>query len=172
MCYDCKRAQQARFATPYGNTKRNHARKASSRPHAASGAASRRSPIIKHVRLRTEFKVMCDPSSKPGASDSARSAHEALLALYDVLARYNAAIRVKYPPSAPLARVMERSTSGWANDAPSQIQEFKHAAEDAIHAQRAIASDAVKRARGCARSVLRAGGGNRQEQHTDPRSIP
>ena len=67
---------------------------------------------------------MCDPISKPGASDSAWSAHEALLALYDVLARYNAAIRVKYPPSAPLARVMERSTSGWANDAPSQIQEL------------------------------------------------
>ena len=80
---------------------------------------------------------MCDPISKPGASDSAWSAHEALLALYDVLARYNAAIRVKYPPSAPLARVMERNTSGWANDAPCQVQEFKHAAEDAIHAQRA-----------------------------------
>ena len=80
---------------------------------------------------------MCGPSSKPGASDSARSAHEALLGLYDVLAKYNASIRVKYPPSAPMARVMERSTSGWANDAPSQIQEFKHAAEDAIFAQRA-----------------------------------
>ena len=71
--------------------------------------------------------------SKPDASDSARSAHEALLALYDALARYNAAIRVKYPPSAPLARVMERNTSGWANDAPSQIEAFKHAAEDAIY---------------------------------------
>ena len=32
---------------------------------------------------------------------------------------------------------MERNTSGWANDAPSQIQEFKHATEDAIYAQRA-----------------------------------
>ena len=80
---------------------------------------------------------MCKPTGQPNASDSALSTHEALLALYDVLARYNAVIRVKFPPSAPLARVMERSTSGWANDAPSQIQEFKHAAEDAIHAQRA-----------------------------------
>ena len=80
---------------------------------------------------------MCKSTGKPDASDSARSAHEALLALYDVLARYNAAIRVKYPPSAPLARVMERNTSGWANDAPSQIEAFKHAAEDAIYAQRA-----------------------------------
>ena len=33
--------------------------------------------------------------------------------------------------------MIERSTSGWANGAASQIQEFKHAAEDAIHAQRA-----------------------------------
>ena len=78
---------------------------------------------------------MCKSTGKPDASDSALSTHEALLALYDVLARYNAAIRVKYPPSAPLARVMERNTSGWANDAPSQIQEFKHAAEDAIYAE-------------------------------------
>ena len=79
---------------------------------------------------------MYKPISKSDASDSARSAHEALLALYEVIARYNASIRVKYPPSAPMARVMERNTSGWANDAPSQIQEFKHAAEDAISAQR------------------------------------
>ena len=78
---------------------------------------------------------MCNPSSKPDASDSGRAAHEALLALYDVLARYNASIRVKYPPCTPVARVMERNTSGWANDAPSQIQEFKHAAEDAIFAE-------------------------------------
>ena len=80
---------------------------------------------------------MCKPVSKSDASDSARSAHEALLALYEVIARYNASIRVKYPPSAPMARVMERNTSGWANDAPCQVQEFKHAAEDAISAQRA-----------------------------------
>ena len=80
---------------------------------------------------------MCKPISKSDASDSARSAHEALLALYEVIARYNASIRVKYPPSAPMARVMERNTSGWANDAPCQVQEFKHAAEDAISAQRA-----------------------------------
>ena len=50
---------------------------------------------------------MCKPISKSDASDSARSAHEALLALYEVIARYNASIRVKYPPSAPMARVME-----------------------------------------------------------------
>ena len=80
---------------------------------------------------------MYKPINKSDASDSARSAHEALLALYEVIARYNASIRVKYPPSAPMARVMERSTSGWANHAPCQIQEFKHAAEDAISAQRA-----------------------------------
>ena len=80
---------------------------------------------------------MYKPISKSDASDSARSAHEALLALYEVIARYNASIRVKYPPSAPMARVMERNTSGWANDAPCQVQEFKHAAEDAISAQRA-----------------------------------
>ena len=58
---------------------------------------------------------MCDPSSKPGDYDTARSAHEALLALYDALAKYNASIRGKYPPSATLARVMEQNTSGWAN---------------------------------------------------------
>ena len=75
------------------------------------------------------------PISKLGASDGARSVHEALLALYDVLARYNASIRVKYPPSAPVARVMERNTSGWVNDAPFPIQEFKLAAEDAIYAE-------------------------------------
>ena len=80
---------------------------------------------------------MYKPINKSDASDSARSAHEALLALYEVIARYNASIRVKYPPSAPMARVMERKTSGWANDAPCQIQKFKHAAEDAISAQRA-----------------------------------
>ena len=78
---------------------------------------------------------MCKPISKTGASDGARSVHEALLALYDVLARYNASIRVKYPPSAPVARVMERNTSGWVNDAPFPIQEFKLAAEDAICAE-------------------------------------
>ena len=78
---------------------------------------------------------MCKPISKPDASDGARSVHEALLALYDVLARYNASIRVKYPPSAPVARVMERNTSGWVNDAPFPIQEFKLAAEDAIYAE-------------------------------------
>ena len=80
---------------------------------------------------------MCAPISKFDATESARTAHEALLALHDVLARYNASIRVKYPPSAPVARVMEHNTSGWVNDAPYIVQEFKHAAEDAIHAQRA-----------------------------------
>ena len=58
-----------------------------------------------------------------------------MLALHEVLSKYNASIRVKYPPSAPLARAMERNTSGWINDAPSVIQEFKHAAEDAIYAE-------------------------------------
>ena len=81
------------------------------------------------------MKAMCKPISKPDASESARVAHEALLALHDVLARYNASIRVKYPPSAPVARVMERNTSGWVNDAPFLIQEFKLAAEDAIYAE-------------------------------------
>ena len=80
---------------------------------------------------------MCNPMSNPDATESARKAHEALLALHDVLARYNAAIRVKYPPSASVARVMEHNTSGWVNDAPFVIQEFKLAAEDAIYAQRA-----------------------------------
>ena len=80
---------------------------------------------------------MCNPISSPDASESARKAREALLALHDVLARYNAAIRVKYPPSAPVARVMEHNTSGWVNDAPFVIQEFKLAAEDAIYAQQA-----------------------------------
>ena len=75
--------------------------------------------------------------SNPDATESARKAHEALLALHDVLARYNAAIRVKYPPSASVARVMEHNTSGWVNDAPFVNQEFKLAAEDAIYAQRA-----------------------------------
>ena len=78
---------------------------------------------------------MCNPVSKASACDSAHAAHEALLALHEVLARYNASIRVKYPPSAPVARVMERNTSGWINDAPCMIQEFKHAAEDAIYAE-------------------------------------
>ena len=80
---------------------------------------------------------MCNPICNPDASETARTAHEALLALHDVLARYNAAIRVKYPPSAPVARVMEQNTSGWVNDAPFVIQEFKLAAEDAIYAQQA-----------------------------------
>ena len=80
---------------------------------------------------------MCNPTSNPDASESARMAHTALIALHDVLARYNAAIRVKYPPSAPVARVMEHNTSGWVNDAPFVIQEFKLAAEDAIYAQQA-----------------------------------
>ena len=75
--------------------------------------------------------------SKFDTSKNARTAHEALLALHDVLARYNASIRVKYPPSAPVARVMEHNTSGWVNDAPYIVQEFKHAAEDAIFAQNA-----------------------------------
>ena len=80
---------------------------------------------------------MCTPTTKIGVSESAQAAHEALLALHDVLAKYNASIRVKYPPSAPVARVMERNTSGWVNDAPFLIQEFKHAAEDAICAKQA-----------------------------------
>ena len=80
---------------------------------------------------------MCNPTSNPDASESARMAHTALIALHDVLARYNAAIRVKYPPSAPVARVMEHNTSGWVNDASFVIQEFKLAAEDAIYAQQA-----------------------------------
>ena len=80
---------------------------------------------------------MCNPIHKAGASNSAREAHEALLALHEVLAKYNASIRVKYPPSAPVARAMERSTSGWVNDAPFLIQAFKLAAEDAIYAEHA-----------------------------------
>jgi hypothetical protein len=90
-----------------------------------------------HPSRKRVLKAMCRPISKPDASESARAAHEALLALHDVLARYNASIRVKYPPSAPVARVMERNTSGWVNDAPFLIQEFKHAAEDAIYAEQA-----------------------------------
>eukprot|EP00973_Karenia_brevis_P020500 2816012-Karenia_brevis.AAC.1 len=34
-------------------------------------------------------------------------AHDSLLALHDVLARYNAPTRVRYPPSSRVARVME-----------------------------------------------------------------
>ena len=99
-------------------------------------------PLFPHNKPRPNrkgnpLKAMCNPISNPDASESARAAHEALLALHDVLARYNAAIRVKYPPSAPVARVMEHNTSGWVNDAPFQIQEFKLAAEDAIYAEQA-----------------------------------
>ena len=78
---------------------------------------------------------MCYPIHKPIVPNSARAAHDAVLALHEVLAKYNAAIRVKFPPSAPLTRAMERSTSGWVNDAPFMIEMFKHAAEDAIYAE-------------------------------------
>ena len=61
--------------------------------------------------------------------------HQRLLRLHEALARYNAAIRVKFPRSHPMARAMERNTSGWVNDAPFQIQEFVHAAEDALFSQ-------------------------------------
>ena len=80
---------------------------------------------------------MCTPTTKVGVSESAQAAHEAMLALHDVHAKYNASIRVKYPPSAPAAQVMERNTSAWVNDAPFLIQESKHAAEDAICAKQA-----------------------------------
>ena len=83
------------------------------------------------------MKAMCKPISKPDASESARVAHKALLALHNVLARYNTSIRVKYPPSAPVARVMGHNISGWVNDAPFVIQEFKHAADDAFYARQA-----------------------------------
>eukprot|EP00959_Pyramimonas_sp_CCMP1952_P222054 4642240-Pyramimonas_sp.AAC.1 len=56
---------------------------------------------------------------------SARAAHEAPLALRDVLAKYNASYRVEYSPSAPVARVMERSTSALVNDAdPGQAGDY------------------------------------------------
>ena len=80
---------------------------------------------------------MCNPNRKPCLTASARAVHEALLALHEALARYNASIRVLYPPSANVARVMEKNTSGWINDAPFLIQEFKLAAEDAICAEQA-----------------------------------
>ena len=44
---------------------------------------------------------MCDPISKPAAPDSAWSVHEALLALYDVLARYNAQFALSILPPRP-----------------------------------------------------------------------
>ena len=61
--------------------------------------------------------------------------HQRLLRLHEALARYNAAIRVKFPRSHPMARAMERNTSGWVNDAPFQIREFVLAGEDALYAQ-------------------------------------
>ena len=63
--------------------------------------------------------------------------HRALLALHEVLAKYNAVIRVNFPPSHPVTCVMERNTSGWANGAPFTIQAFKHAAEDALYSEHA-----------------------------------
>ena len=75
---------------------------------------------------------MCRTTSDQVFADGALAVQEALLALYEVLGKYNAVIRVKFPPSNPVARAMERNTSGWANDAPFVIQEFKHAAEDAL----------------------------------------
>ena len=94
------------------------------------------SQIKAHLsRKKTPLRAMCTSKTKVGVSERAQVAHEALLALHEVLAKYNASIRVKYPPSAPVARIMERNTSGWVNDAPFLIQEFKHAAEDAICAQ-------------------------------------
>ena len=61
--------------------------------------------------------------------------HQRLLRLHEALARYNAAIRVKFPRSHPMARAMERKTSDWINDAPFQIREFVLSAEDALCAQ-------------------------------------
>ena len=112
-CYDGEKRNRQGLQHPTNKTEHSHAPKTSSRPHAASEAAFRCSPTTKHVRLGKELKVMYKPISKSDASDSARSAHEALLALYEVIARYNASIRVKYPPSAPIVRVMERNTSSW-----------------------------------------------------------
>eukprot|EP00969_Alexandrium_andersonii_P084400 3722960-Alexandrium_andersonii.AAC.1 len=76
-------------------------------------------------------------ASMPPVSISAQSVHEAYLALYEVTARFNASVRVRYPKSSHMARAMERTISGWASDMPVEIHSFKWAAEDAIHMQRA-----------------------------------
>ena len=71
----------------------------------------------------------------PALPREAEVVHQRLLSLHEALARYNASIRVTFPPSHQVARAMDRNTSGWVNDAPFQIREFVLAAEDALFAQ-------------------------------------
>ena len=105
------------------------------------GAATRHLPLkarcfpttkacawVKHFLV----KAACRSNSNYMGSTAPETVHRALLALHEVLAKYNAVIRVNFPPSHPVTRVMERNTSCWANDAPFAIQAFKHAAEDAL----------------------------------------
>ena len=80
---------------------------------------------------------MHQPARETAYQSSALPVQRTLLDLHEALAKYNAAIRVRFPPSHPLTRAVERNTSGWINDAPYAIQEFKLAAEDALFREQA-----------------------------------
>ena len=53
-----------------------------------------------------------------------------LLRLQEVVARHNAAIRTRYPPSDALYKSFERSIAGVFDDIPLPVHAFAHAAEN------------------------------------------
>ena len=63
-------------------------------------------------------------------SQQLMSARVSLLSLQEVVAKHNAAIRVRYPPSDALYKSFERAMMGVFNDIPLQVHAFSHAAEN------------------------------------------
>ena len=57
-------------------------------------------------------------------------ARAALLRLQTAGTKFNASIRVRFPPSHKVRRTMESTTSGWANDMPTPVRIFAARGED------------------------------------------
>ena len=58
------------------------------------------------------------------------AARESLLTLQEVVAKHNAAIRTRYPPSDALYKSFEKSSMGVFNDMPLPVHAFAYAAEN------------------------------------------
>ena len=72
--------------------------------------------------------------AEPTLKERLVTARTSLLQLQEVVAKHNAAFRVRYPHSDPLYKSVERSIFGVFNDIPLQVHAFSHAAEEAAFA--------------------------------------
>ena len=72
-------------------------------------------------------------SSATQLSQQLMSARASLLSLQEVVAKHNAAIRVRYPHSDAMYKSFERAMMGVFNDIPLQVHAFSHAAEHSAY---------------------------------------